>query len=160
QETERAEALLPALRANAEAAQSARAEQAAAHEALEAVAGALHLRSGALERALEELRAALLADCDLCYLGIAEAHLYVQLACPDKAGAAALLTRLRELERTELLAVSDLSQGPERTVPNFPDAADSAWSEGFAETQRRLSGDERVFFTAQLELREEAGVPS
>ena len=167
QETERAEALLPALRANAEAAQSARAEQAAAHEALErvaadleAVAGALHLRSGPLERALEELRAALPSDCDLCYLGIAEAQLYVQLACPDKAGAAALLTRLRELERTELLAVSDLSQGPERTVPNFPDAADSAWSEGFAETQRRLSGDERVFFTAQLELREEAGVPS
>ena len=166
-ETERAEALLPALRTEAEAAQSAQSERAAEREDLErvgadleAVAGALRLRSGALERALEELRAGLPEDCALCYLGIAEARLYAQLACPDKAGAAALLTRLRELERTELLAVSDLSQGPQSAVPQFPDAEDSAWSAGFLETQRRLSGDGRVFFTAELELRAEAGVPS
>lgn len=163
--TEAAEALLPELREVARAAQREEAADAASQEAsiqynadLEALSAALRFHSGALRRALEELTAALPEDCALCYLGAAEARLYIQLACPDKAGAAAVLSRLRALELSELLAVSDLSQGPQAGAPRFPGEDGSAWSAEFSEAQRRLTGDRRVFFTLLLELREEPGV--
>ena len=82
------------------------------------------------------------------------------MACPDKAEAAAVLTRLRDLERAELLAVSDLSQGPQAGAPRFSKEDAGAWSARFAEAQRSLAGDGRVFFTLQLELRAEEGAPS
>lgn len=158
-----AEALLPPLRAEAKAAQNAEAADqetyAQLRADLDALTAALPLRSGAMGDALEELTAALPEDCDLCYLGAEAARLYVQLACPDKAEAAAVLARLRDLELVELLAVSDLSQGPQTGVPRYSEEDAGAWSARFAEAQRRLAGDERVFFTLQLELRTEAGVP-
>lgn len=166
-QTERAEALLLPLRAEAKAAQSAEAAEAAEQEAyshlradLETLTAALPLRSGALGAALEELTAALPEGCALSYLGAEAARLYVQVACSDKAEAAAVLTRLRDLERAELLAVSDLSQGPQAGAPRFSEEDAGAWSARFAEAQRSLAGDGRVFFTLQLELRAEEGAPS
>ena len=165
--TEAAEARLLPLRAAAKAAQTAEAAEAADLERydafrgdLEALSASVSLRSGALDLALEELAAALPEACALCYLGAEAARLYVELACPDKAEAAALLARLRTLERTELLAVSDLSHGPPAGVPRFSGEDAGAWSAQFAEAQRRLAGDERVFFTLQLELRTEVEAPS